>query len=150
MRPATIDDIPELVRLRALMFASMGSTGDGWQDAAARDIAERLKDGTMRVYVVDGEPGLAACAIGVVDRRVPGPGTPNGRWGHISGVATDPAYRRRGYARLLTQALLGWFEANGVRRVELHATAAAEPLYRELGFVDQTYQALTWRPPAED
>ncbi len=149
MRPATLDDVPELVRLRALMFASMGRTADGWQDAAARDITDRLKDGTMQVFVIDGEPGLAACAIGVVDRRVPGPSTPNGLWGHISGVATDPAYRRRGYARLLTQALLDWFQANGVRRVELHATPVAEPLYRDLGFAEQPYTALTWHLPPQ-
>src|SRR4051812_25076408 len=98
------------------MFDEMARTGDGWQEPAARAFTERLKDGTMQVFVIDGEGGLAACAVGLVDRRLPGPGTPNGLWGHISGVVTDPACRRRGYARALTVALLDWFQTNEIRR----------------------------------
>ncbi|WP_344743043.1 hypothetical protein [Streptosporangium vulgare] len=43
-------------------------------------------------------------------------------------------------------ALLGWY-ATRTRsaRVDLHATSDAEPLYRQLGFVDDGYPSLTWR-----
>src|ERR1051325_9409014 len=112
VRVATERDVAELVRLRELMFVAMGD-GDGLSEecrqACVRAFEERLADGTMRVFVVDGDGKLAACAVGLADRRLPGPGaTLNGLWGHVSGVVTDPDYRRRGYARLLVTALLDW------------------------------------------
>jgi len=150
VRVATDQDVAELVRLRELLFVSMGRGADlspEWRLACARTFEERLADGTLRAFVVDGDAGLAACAVGLVDRRLPGPGTVNGLWGHVSGVVTDPGYRRRGYARLLTVALLDWFQERGIKRVELHATKEAEPLYRELGFAERKDPALTWLAP---
>jgi len=144
VRMASPADVSELVRLRGLLFSALGRGGDGWQEPAARMFAERLKNGTMAVFVIDGDDGLAACAVGLVDHRLPGPQTPNGLWGHISGVVTDPGYRRRGYARVLTTALLDWFQAHGIRRVDLHASAEAEALYRDLGFFEKRDKALTW------
>ncbi|AXI79249.1 GNAT family N-acetyltransferase [Peterkaempfera bronchialis] len=55
-------------------------------------------------------------------------------FGFVLNVCTDPTQRRRGHVRACTEALLGWFDAHGVTRVDLHATAEAEPLYRRLGF----------------
>lgn len=148
VRLATVNDIPELVRLRTLFYAALGrdtNLSAQWREATEQAFTDRLSsDGAMAVFVIDGNAGLAACAVGSVDRRLPGPETTNGLWGHVSGVVTDPDYRRRGYARLLMTALLDWFQARGIRRVELRASAQAEQLYRELGFADRRDTALTW------
>ncbi|HEY7486834.1 MAG TPA: GNAT family N-acetyltransferase [Streptosporangiaceae bacterium] len=152
VRAATTADIPELVRLRALLFERMeqdlGPPADGadWRKTCAEEFRVRLGEGTLGAFVVDGANGrLAACGIGLLDRRLPGPYTPTGRWGHISGMVTDPAHRRRGHARAIMHELLRWFRDQGVRRVELHATSDAEPLYRSLGFAEHPEHALTWR-----
>ncbi|MEU6238265.1 GNAT family N-acetyltransferase [Kitasatospora sp. NPDC047058] len=155
VRPAVAGDVPELVRLRALLFETLGgeyfnpsSADGGWRDALAGVLEERIAAGTMRALVVDGEDGdgLAACGIGSVEERLPGPHLRNGRVGLVIGVVTAPAYRRRGHSRAIMQGLLGWFREQDVARVDLYASHDGEPLYRELGFTDHPDPALYRRP----
>ncbi|MEU6762117.1 GNAT family N-acetyltransferase [Streptomyces sp. NPDC046853] len=153
VREATRDDIAELVRLRALLFENLGGayfdppSGDtGWRHALAVVLEEYVASGGMRILVVDGERGLAACAVGSVEQRLPGPHLRNGRVGLVIGVVTDPAHRRRGHSRSLMRGLLDWFREREVARVDLYASHEGEPLYRDLGFADHPDPALYWRP----
>ena len=153
-RAATADDVPELVRLRAVLFTSLARTwgaappGDEWRAACAAALTTALADNSMRVVVTDARAGLACCGIGAVDRRLPGPFNPGGRIGHVFGVVTDPAYRGRGHARVVTQALLGWFDGQGLDQVDLNASPDGQHLYRSLGFTGHPDPALRrTRPP---
>nr|WP_037909228.1 GNAT family N-acetyltransferase [Actinacidiphila yeochonensis] len=144
MRAAEVRDAAEVVRLRRLMFEAMsGRDAAGpWEAEAERVLAARLAapgSEAMGVFVVDAEGGgLAACAVGTVEERLPSPGAPSGRFGFVFNVCTDPAHRRRGYARAAVEALLAWFTAEGVHRVDLHATVDAAGLYRSLGFTEHS------------
>jgi len=154
VREAVVEDAPELVRLRALMFAAMAARPGGgpeepgdpgpdgpWRRTAERLLRERLAAPadrrTLQAYVVD-DPEcagrLAACAVGTLEERLPAPGHPDGRFGFVFNICTDPGRRRRGYARACTEALIGWFDARRVTRIDLHATDDGEELYRSLGF----------------
>ena len=62
------------------------------------------------------------------------PGNPTGLRGYVYNVATDPAYRRRGFSRACMTALLGWYAERGVGVVDLRASPEGEPLYTGLGF----------------
>lgn len=152
VRPATVDDIPELTRLRELLFGRLADSDNPepaweWRDQFTMDMKERLGGGELGVFVVDGDDGdLAACGIGVVQYRLPTPYQANALAGYVLGMVTDPAYRGQGYARLVMKELLKWFEENDVARVELHATPEAAPLYRSMGFRDHQI-ALTWHAP---
>ncbi|MEV0321176.1 GNAT family N-acetyltransferase [Streptomyces sp. NPDC050658] len=153
VREAVEDDIAELVRLRAGLFEDLGgdyfnppSAGGDWRHALAVVLKEKLASDDARILVVDGEDGLAACGIGTVDQWFPGPHSPSGRVGHVIGVVTEPAYRRRGYSREIMRGLLDWFRERDVSRVDLYASEEGEPLYRDLGFVDHPDPALYWRP----
>ncbi|MFF1697834.1 GNAT family N-acetyltransferase [Streptomyces sp. NPDC058257] len=168
IRQATQADIAELVRLRALLFETLGgeyfnpssggsrepegpeeSRGSGdssWQDALAVVLKGQVDTADMRILVVDADKGLAACAIGSVEQRLPGPHLRNGRVGLVIGVVTDPAHRRRGHSRSLMRGLLDWFREREAARVDLYASAEGDPLYRDLGFVDHPDPALYWRP----
>ncbi|TYB45323.1 GNAT family N-acetyltransferase [Actinomadura chibensis] len=62
VRQAAETDVAELVRLRALLFGTLGgdffnpaSAGDEWRDALARVFKEKLKDADARILVVDGD-----------------------------------------------------------------------------------------------
>jgi GNAT superfamily N-acetyltransferase len=144
VRQAVEYDLVELLRLRALLF---DDPGDGWLDSLAVVLKEQLTADDVRVLVVDGgEDRLAAWAIGTIEQRLPGPRLHNGRVGQVIGAVTDPAHRRSGHRRALTEALLDWFRDRGVARVELDAGAEGEPLYRELGFTDRADLALSRRP----
>jgi GNAT superfamily N-acetyltransferase len=152
VRWATNDDIPELVRLREVLSERMAEDlgpppagYNGWREVFAATVAERLADGSMAVFVVDGDDRLAACGVGLIDGRLPGPYSASGLRGYLLGMATDPAYRRRGYADAIVAALLDWYRERGITRVELHATSDGESLYRRHGFTDGIEPALDWR-----
>ncbi|MFD3842762.1 GNAT family N-acetyltransferase [Streptomyces sp. NPDC058642] len=154
VRQAVEYDLVELVRLRTLLFEHLGgdffdpaSTDDGWLDALAVVLKEQLTADGVRILVVDGGDGrLAACGIGTIEQRLPGPHLHNGRIGQVIGVITDPAHRRRGHSRAIMRGLLDWFRAREVARVDLYASAVGEPLYRELGFTPHPDPALYRRP----
>ncbi|MFI6654454.1 GNAT family N-acetyltransferase [Streptomyces sp. NPDC050523] len=171
VRQATQYDLVELLRLRTLLFDDLGGeffnpvTDDGsWLDALATVLKEQLTAEDVRILVVDGDGdgdgdgdrargrygcgdgGLAACGIGTIEQRLPGPHLRNGRIGHVIGVITDPAHRHRGHSRAIMRGLLDWFREREVARVDLYASAEGEPLYRDLGFTDLPDPALYWRP----
>lgn len=153
VRSAVPDDAPELVRLREVMFASMrsapagGDTGGDWKPLTEKILRSGLgADGiggtagaVFGAFVVDDEerPGrLAACAIGTLEQRLPGPGHPDGLFGFVFNICTDPDRRRRGFARACTEALLAWFDEKGATRLDLHASSLGQNLYRDLGFTE--------------
>jgi GNAT superfamily N-acetyltransferase len=147
-RPAALDDAAEVLRLAAVMYASMGQdpTDPRWLEAARTQFASRLgRD--LGVFVVDhpDRDGLAASAAATIVSRLSGPNNLNGRAAYVQWVATDPEARSRGYGRAVLTALLQWCEDEGVTYAELHATEAGEPLYRDLGFTDAGPVALRLR-----
>lgn len=140
-RLATLSDMPELLRLAAMMYSSMGldASGEGWREQATNLLAERLGGDDVVVFAVDDPAGggrLVACGGAAIIQRLPGPSTPDGRWGYVQWMATEPAHRRRGLAKAVLRAILEWLDARGVFNVELHATQTGEPLYRSFGFED--------------
>ncbi|WP_433331699.1 GNAT family N-acetyltransferase [Spirillospora sp. CA-294931] len=152
VRRAEETDVPELVRLRSLLFETLRGDffnppgNDIWRENLTTSLKQDLTKENARILVVDAEVGLAACAVGTYEVWLPSPSRPNGRMGSIIGVVTDPSHRRQGHSRALMQALQTWFRENDVRRVDLHASPESEGLYRSLGFTDHPDPSLTWRP----
>ena len=148
-RPAGPDDADELVRLRAVLLTSMNlpDFDDDWRKPARAALIDRLPSATLAAFVVDRPdgPGLASCAVGTIEHRLGAPGDPLGRTGYVFSVATDPDVRRRGFSRRCVTALLEWFRSQGVRKIDLRASAEAEPLYRSLGFTRTPDPAMRLR-----
>jgi len=140
VRPATIDDIPEVLRLAALMYGSIGQpAGEEWFRLVGHLLEGRIDNGRMGIFVAEAEePGrLASCVAATIGDRLPGPLNPGGGTvAYVQWVCTDPAYRRQGQGRAVLAALLEWLWERGVSIVELHATPEGQPLYRSFGFVD--------------
>jgi ribosomal protein S18 acetylase RimI-like enzyme len=134
------EDAEELMRLRTVMMAGMPGASTPqpgpWLEAGAAVLRRQLTDPAELVaaFVVDSPPGLAACVVGAIDERLPGPRSVSPLRGYVYNVVTDPAYRRRGFSRACMQALLAWFEEHGVSSVDLRASPDGEPLYASLGF----------------
>lgn len=155
VRRATADDVAALVRLRARMLADMGipvgPEDAPWRGAAADWFTERMsREGEFAAFVVD-DPGrgVVSSAVGTCDRHAPGPTSPSGLRGHVSNVSTEPAARRKGYARACVQELLRWFaEETGVSTVDLNATPDGQDLYTALDFRAPRFPALQLRLPA--
>lgn len=136
-RPATPADADELMRLRKLMIESLdGEIADGpWLATGTEILRRRLGTDDLAAFVVDRPGGLAACAVGAVDLRLPTPGNPTALKGYVYSVSTDPAHRRKGYSRACLTALLGWYRARGVTSIDLRASKEGLALYESLGFV---------------
>ena len=153
MRRAVPGDEEEIQRLRHKMaFDVFGAPPPPADEpnhlAALRKARAWLESGDeagTACFVIDALDGngLAASAIGAIDERLPSHRNPSGRSGYIYGVCTDDRYRRRGYSRLVLQALIDWYAELGIPRIELHASEFGEALYRELGFEDSRGAALT-------
>jgi len=56
------------------------------------------------------------------------------RRGNILNVYTQPAFRKMGLARRLTQAAMEWCRSNRIDTVILHASEEGRGLYESLGF----------------
>jgi GNAT superfamily N-acetyltransferase len=149
-RQAVPDDVPELIRLRAVMLSSISRVdwNDDWREPARQVLLRRLAEPrpTMVAFVVDRPGGgLASCAVGTIEERLGSPDDRTGRCGYVFSVATDPDQRRRGHSRSCLTALIDWFRSEDVRRVDLRASSEGEPLYRSLGFVRTVDPAMRLR-----
>jgi GNAT superfamily N-acetyltransferase len=163
--PADADELIRLRAVMIAGMTGTEPTPGPWQRAGADLLRRQLDDpaGSTVAFVVDvpGPPQLparavhdresfplwaravhdreplrlAACVVGAIDQRLPGPHNPTGRIGYVYNVATDPGHRRRGYSRACLTALLSWFDGQGVTTVDLRASADGEPLYADVGFV---------------
>lgn len=132
-------DIDEIIRLREVMLSDFLEVKEqGWKATTAALLERRLGEDepTMGIIVVDAPDGsgMAACAVGTISERLPGPHNPSGRYGWIFNVVTDPQWRRRGYSRACMDALLAWFGEREVHVLELLASESGQGLYEQLGF----------------
>ena len=138
IRQVTVVDIPDLVRLRRMMFETMESGGpelDAAEPAWTAYFGEAIPAEEFHGWLAITPEGKAVSACGVViDRHPPTLGNLSGRIGYLMNVVTAPEYRGRGLARRVLQAALQWLDEQGVRRVTLHATDMGQSLYTSLGF----------------
>lgn len=137
LRRATLEDIPALVELQALLFTDMGNdqvSTRPWRDAAAAWLAERLGADAC-VFVVEAQGSLVSCALGFLHTAPPSPSSITPARGHISNVVTLESHRRRGHARACVGALLEWFrDETPVEVVDLSASKDGFALYESMGW----------------
>lgn len=141
MRP---DQVDEVVALRAVLLASMQKHVEdpAWRGPARELLLELTASGRATVQVVEVDGRVVACAGALLQQRLPTPGTLTGTYGWLEQVATLPAARGNGHARACVEACLQWLREQGVAEAQMQATEDGEPLYRELGFVDDPQARL--------
>ena len=145
VRRASVEDAWELTRLRRVMLKNFQEIHDEAWEYACKDAFEQAladPDGMIQAFVVDAGdfPGkLAACAVGVIQQRLPSPDNHSGLIGYIQSVSTDPDYQHRGYARAVVESTLEWLDSCDVPKTELTATTVGDDLYRDLGFSEPRF-----------
>ncbi|GAB2569994.1 hypothetical protein Aab01nite_06690 [Paractinoplanes abujensis] len=77
-----------------------------------------------RAYLVEVDGVPVASAFGIVTGGLAG----------VSNIAVPPPFRRKGYGRLATAAVLREAQLSGARTAYLHSTPAGMPLYLDMGF----------------
>ncbi|MFD8334303.1 GNAT family N-acetyltransferase [Streptomyces solisilvae] len=151
-RRATSADARELVRLRHVMFTSLGPTpsDDRWMRRCLGAFAERLAHDPSFAAFVIGVPGsgpLLSCAVGEYTRRLPSPRSTAANLGHVHSVITNPTHRRNGHGRACLIALLQWLAEHDCSHVQLRASAEGHALYEQLGFNTVDDAHMVWMPP---
>jgi len=135
MQPA---DIPIVLHHRRSMFADMGDalySGDEATDVFDRWVAIQVAQGRYRGWFAETIENdvVAGGGLWLMD-AVPLSMSDSPYRAHVMNIYTEPAYRRRGLARYIMQAIIGWCTEQGIKTITLHASEEGRPLYAMLGF----------------
>ena len=147
IRRATVADADVIARHRIAMFRDMGGgslpdegAAEALETAARRYLHEALPSGLYCGWLAATDEGVAVAGGGmIVQRGVPRPENVHGdEEAYLLNVYVEPAHRRRGLARMLMEAMLGWARERPLARVVLHASEDGRALYQSLGFFEVT------------
>ena len=148
---AAFSDIPELTELRLLYLTEdLGELSETDADAIRKTLPGDLQahlNKDLFVYVLRDSGRIAACAWLLVVEKPMSPRFLNGKTGTVLNVYTRPAFRRRGYGRAVMEALLADAREMELCTVELKATEDGVPLYKAVGFEDDSseYRLMKWK-----
>ena len=146
LRLATAADVEVLADHRVAMFREMGSVRSDFEarlrQTSTAYFAAAIPRGEYVAWLAaaPGNPAPVAGA-GVQFRSLlprptlAGDGLLLGLEGLVLNVYTDRAWRRRGVAKHLMQAIIDWAAEHGVVRLVLGASPEGRPLYERIGFV---------------
>lgn len=135
VRLATSADAAEIVHLGALMYKSVGAKPTpSWAVDATKLVRDRMGHDLIGVVIDAPEGGLACCGLVNIAPRLPKPGAQSHHMGYVQWVSTAPQHQRKGYARMVMEALLAETDHRGIEVVELHSTPAGRHLYNDLDF----------------
>jgi len=159
IRRATAADVRVIARHRAEMFSDIGSLPRSLYDRLVADtiayLEKAIPSGEYLGWLVApaGKPEEIVAGGGVQLRRTL-PHTVNadgeavlvqGRQGIVLNVYTEKAWRGKGAARALMEAIMTWAHTSGLETLVLHASKDGRHLYETLGFVqtnEMRYQGL--------
>jgi GNAT superfamily N-acetyltransferase len=149
IRPASLEDIPEILRQRRRMYEDMhyndAQTLDAMASLSSAYLRTAMADGSVRAWLAaDGDRVVAGGAV-VISPWPAHPYDLECRRATILNVYTDPEYRRRGIARTLMQTIIAWCQREGFARVTLHASDDGRHLYESLGFEPSNEMRLKLR-----
>ncbi len=149
IRPATADDIPELLRHRRGMYEAMGHSDPA---ALARMLsscepyfAAALGNGTLRAWLAQSGNHVVAGGAVLISPWPSHPYDSGCRRATILNMYTLPEFRRRGIARRLVQTMIGWCREQGFTHIDLHASDMGRSLYESLGFQTSNEMRLDLR-----
>jgi GNAT superfamily N-acetyltransferase len=149
IRRATSSDAATIAHHRVGMFRDMGRLGSDAAHPLFEASRQWLVDALAReeylgwLASMDTDPGVVVAGAGVQVRRVlPFPQrlddgsvvVAEGRQAIVVNVFTEAGFRRRGLARRLMEAIIGWAADVRLDSLVLHAAVDGRPLYESLGF----------------
>jgi GNAT superfamily N-acetyltransferase len=138
IRPATISDIPHIVRHRESMFLDMHIQALFEDMAVGMEswLRHAIPSHTYRGWMAVAEQGDVVGGGGlIVIPWPPGPISLDPRCGFVFNVYVEPAHRKQGLARRIMDAMHDHCRAEGIERMVLNASTFGRPLYEDMGYV---------------
>lgn len=150
VRQAEIADIPALGRLRMALLGELGEldgpqASDALWQATQSYFSSAQADGSARSWLVEVDGDAVACGTLALFVRPPYPGNLAGREAYLLNMYTVPAWRKRGMASALLDAMVAHAREQRLGKLWLHASEQGRPLYERLGFVSNP-ACLEWCP----
>lgn len=147
IRKAKISDIEDLVRLRRVMFESMGFDNQDQLNSADKAAKSYFKHSIEKNefygwLAVSGKDEIIGTGGLVIDQHPPGPANLSGKIGYIMNLVTDPKYRRKGIARKIMLSMLNWLRETDITLSSLHASKDGKSLYDEIGYLETNEMRL--------
>lgn len=146
---ATLADLDQLIHLRlAYLRDDFGTLSDEQVMQLHQELPgyfqHHLQNDLLAFVARDDEGHIASCAWLLLVSKPPSPRFPRGRTGVLFNVYTEPAHRRKGLAKRVMGSLIEEAYSRQLDVIELHATDDGYPLYRVLGFTDDssTHKAM--------
>ena len=98
-------------------------------------------------YVIREDGIIVSCAFLLIMMKPMSPAFINGRTATVLNVYTRPAYRRRGCARMIMDAMMADAKERNIDVIELKATEDGYDLYQSVGFEDDCtkYHLMKWK-----
>ena len=148
---AGTEDIEALVKMRlSYLIEDNGSLDSQHLTAIKRELPGYFQahlDKDLFVYVIRDGQNIVSCAFFLIAEKPMSPAFINGRTGMVLNVYTCPSYRRKGYAKIIMEALLSDAKKMEILVIELKATEDGYPLYHSVGFEDDgsKYHIMRWK-----
>ena len=136
VREALAADVPALVRLRMALFCEVGELDDPLADAALWQATQAYfsaaqADGSARSWLVEVEGEAVACGTLALFVRPPYPGHLAGREAYLLNMYTRPAWRKRGMASALLDAMARHARGQQLGKLGLHASGEGRPALKQ-------------------
>jgi len=149
IRPAILDDLETLVRLRIDFLHELEPLSknrrEALLDATRIYLASKMPRGEFIAWVAEVRGRIIGTGGLVLFERPPVAANLSGREAYMMNMYTMPEWRRQGVARTLLQEILCFVKQTSAERIWLHATVDGKPLYEKYGFVaTSTEMELIW------
>lgn len=138
---ATKEDIDDLIRLRiAYLIDDFGSVSETERASLLKQLPDyygrKLGDELVAFVAKDGEHMVSVVQLHIIEMPA-NTYLPNGFYGEVISVYTEPEYRGKGLCTQLMNNLLEYGKTLGLDRVDLSATKKGYPIYKKVGFRDK-------------
>ncbi len=135
-RTLTEKDLDAFIEIRIRQLREEGAAEDLDLKPALKDYyARHLADGTFVSWLATEDGRIVGTSGMSFVEKPPYYGCPSGKIGLLSGMYTDPAYRRRGIARRLLSLVVDEAKKYGCGTVQITASDVGVLLYADFGFV---------------
>ena len=140
IKKTTPNDIENLMEIRLEMLRVVNNLNDSenFSDKLIECSREYFLHGDQTtVFAMEGDI-IAGCATLSYITVMPTFDHPTGKRAHLMNVYTREAFRRRGVGRQMVQFLIDEAKSRDVTEISLDATQMGHPLYKSLGFNDNS------------
>ncbi len=138
IRPASVDDVPELLRQRRGMYEAMGTRDEvaltAMVAASAEYLRKAMAEGAFRGWLAEVDGRVVGGGGVIVTPWLAHPHDLVCRHATVLNVYVDAEFRRRGIGRKIMETIVEWCRGEGLAAVFLHASHEGRPLYESLGF----------------